>query len=125
MPKKYKSKLEKLADESPTGEFKPTIDDIKKWFRVLNRELFGNKLDDIHHISIGIRRRTWAYYLYTCETGKTELHMNHCYHDKKHFVACLIHEMVHHHQFLSGKRVKHNSHFYAWNKKISKYGLKL
>lgn len=129
MAKKYKSKLAKLADEPHTGDFAPSLQDIHNWFRVLNRELFNNELKDITHIAIGIRRMTWAYYLYNEEEGphkgRTELHMNHRYHSKQHFVECLIHEMVHHYQFLKGKRVKHNKAFYAWNKKIEKYGLKL
>lgn len=129
LSKKYKSKLAKLADEPHMGNFSPSLSDIHKWFRVLNRELFDNQLKDITHIAIGIRRMTWAYYLYDDEfdphKSRTELHMNHRYHSKQHFVECLIHEMVHHHQFLTGKKVKHNHGFYAWNKKIAKYGLKL
>ncbi len=127
MAKRRKSKLAKLQDEPHTGTFEPSIDDVKNWFRVLNKEIFDNKLIDLTVIGIGIRRQTWAYYLYHEDEpgGKTELHMNHRYHSKKHFVECLIHEMVHHHQYLTGKKVKHNKNFYAWNKKIEKYGLKL
>jgi hypothetical protein len=129
LAKKYKSKLAKLADEPRTGTFAPTYDDVHNWFRVLNRELFDNKLSEIHHINIGIRRLTWAYYLYEPgvdpQNGKTWLYMNHRYHSKQHFVECLIHEMVHHHQYLTGKKVKHNHGFYRWNKKIEKYGMKL
>ena len=133
MPKKHKkSALSKLLESTNDNTYETNIEDTKKWFRILNNEIFKGKLRALDEIDIRWRRGTYAYYHYVYETDPkkpkyeyTKLCLNKKYKNKKFFVEILAHEMIHHYQFTNGELVNHGSTFTCWNDIFNKKGLKL
>ena len=131
MKKTYRAKLEKLQDEPGIGEaFLPTTDDIRKWFRILNRELFANVFTAVPDIDIRRRRMAWAYFEYQYDTIRTDyvwtrLLMNNKYRSKLHFVEVLAHEMVHLYQVLHNNPPGHGPSFHEWKEHFNEKGLRL
>jgi len=122
------SKLEKL--EYYTGTFKPTERDVKKWFRILNDEIFDSVFETIPAIDIRIRRGAHAYFESYVQTKEPEyiypkLCINKCYSSKKQFVEILGHEMIHYHQAIHGNPLGHGPSFHAWKETFNKKGLRL
>lgn len=128
--RKYRSKLQKLLDETNDQLFETTQDDCQKWFRILNRELFNNALAPLDEIDIRWRRGAHAYYESWIDTKDpsyqyTKLCMNKRYKSKKFFVEVLAHELVHHYQFLSEGKASHGESFIGWTEAFNKKGLRL
>jgi hypothetical protein len=128
--KHYKSKLEKLIKTPSKGTFEPTLEDCKRWFNLLNRELFGNRLPQVTEIDIRWRRGTHAYYWYVFDDKdpsyyECKLAINKQYESKKFFVEVLAHEMVHHWQYVNGDPMGHGPSFFEWRDLFNKKGLNL
>jgi len=125
-----KTKLQKLLTSKEEHLYETTFEDCEEWFRVLNRELFNNKLPDIDYVDIRWRRKAYAYYEYIGDTKDkdfqlTVLNMNKKYKSKKFFVEVLAHEMVHHYQFVFDEPIGHGKSFERWADTFNKKGLKL
>ena len=109
-------------------EFKLKVDKISDVYKILNREIFNNRLNKPY---ILIRRMHGALGLFEFNPYATK----HCYritlHNKfknfQEFVEILGHEMVHYYQKLILKQnsAKHNKEFYSFKKKFKKIGLNL
>lgn len=128
--RKYKSKLAKILESHDNNTYETTFEDCKKWFNILNRELFDNKLPQVDVIDIRWRRGTLAYYVSQLDdkdlTYKHSLlAMNKKYKSKKFFVEVLAHEMVHHWQFVNDLPTNHGETFQVWNEKLKKRGIKI
>jgi len=132
MARRYKTnKVKKLlkADITPKGEeYVSNIKDCKKWFRILNEELFNNELPQVP-FEFKWLRVCWAYYEYWPRTpGKPEIIIIHKkYPSYKLFVECLAHEMIHHWQYmnLGWRKVDHGDEFLEWSKKAKRIGLRI
>ena len=108
--------------------FKPKANKIPAIYKILNREIFNNRLKTPH---VKIRRIRGALGLFEFNPYATK----HCYritlHNKfknfQEFVEILGHEMVHYYQKLVLKQnsAKHNKEFYSFRKRFSKMGLEL
>jgi|GEM_PF-1676648 len=131
MKRNYKSKLEKLQATPLKGErFRPTHDDVVKWFRILNREMFNSSLKTIPEIDIRVRRGTHAYFCWTIDTKNRDyvypkICINKIYASKKQFVEVLAHEMIHYHQVLHNNPPGHGPNFHEWTETFNKKGLRL
>lgn len=128
MANKRRSPLAKLQTTTDDNCYETTIDDCKFWFRILNQEIFNNKLEPLE-IDVRWRRKAHAWYQYP-SNGKTDdvplmLLMNKKYKSKKFMVSVLFHEMVHHHQFLYNEPVGHGPSFTRWKEKAKMKGLDL
>lgn len=130
--KKRRSSLQKLLESHDENTYETTYEDVKKWFRILNREVFDGSLRELDEIDIRWRRGTYAYYHFTYETDPkkpkyeyTKLCMNKRYKSKQFFVEVMAHELVHHYQFINGEPVNHGTTFCCWSDKFNKKGLKL
>lgn len=130
--KKRRSSLEKLLQSDDVNTYETTYEDVEKWFRILNREVFDGALREVDEIDIRWRRGTYAYYHYTYEADPkkpkyeyTKLCMNKRYKSKQFFVEVLAHELVHHYQFINGESTSHGPTFCRWSDKFNKKGLKL
>ena len=109
-------------------EFKLKASKISDVYKILNREIFNNRLNKPY---ILIRRMHGALGLFEFNPYATK----HCYritlHNKfknfQEFVEILGHEMVHYYQKLVLKQnsAKHNKEFYSFKKKFKKIGLNL
>ena len=109
-------------------EFKLKVDKISDVYKILNREIFNNRLNKPY---ILIRRMHGALGLFEFNPYATK----HCYritlHNKfknfQEFVEILGHEMVHYYQKLILKQnsAKHNKEFYSFKRKFKKIGLNL
>lgn len=125
--------------EQRQKKFRPTQKQVKEYFRLINREIFDNKLPIP---KFQIRR------LYNCvgmcegKEGPIRKTKSHCtihladkYYCIQWFLSTLAHEMVHQYQWdiFSNIRVKrgltrHMSHgpsFYIWRKRLAKHGISL
>lgn len=121
-----KTPLEKLTEDRQLDKkgyhYTTTIEDCQKWFRILNKEVFKNKLPQVGEIDIRWRRKALAWYV-PQKNGRLE--MDKRYRSKRFFVQVLAHELIHHYQYMNGHTVAHNEEFFKWRKKFNKKGLKL
>jgi hypothetical protein len=125
--KKQKSKLLKLMKSTEKNTYETTQEDCQRWFRVINQEVFSNKLPQIDRIDIRWRRGSHAWY--ECYNGSrkrySKLNMNKKYSSKQFFVEVLAHELVHHYQFANGIPLSHGESFAEWKERFNKKGLSL
>jgi hypothetical protein len=125
------NRIKKLLEEQATPEGKQytcSEEECRKWFDILNEELFDNELP---HVPFGFKwlRVYWAYYEYWPRTsGKPEgIVMHKRYPSHRLFVECLAHEMIHHWQYmkLGWSKVDHGDEFLDWSKKAKRVGLRI
>tara|TARA_A100001015_G_scaffold302375_1_gene390495 strand:- start:344 stop:742 length:399 start_codon:yes stop_codon:yes gene_type:complete len=97
-------------------------------YKILNREIFNNRLKKPH---ISIRRIRGALGLFEFNPYATKYCFRITLHNRfknfQEFVEILGHEMVHYYQKLVLKQnsAKHNKEFYSFKKKFKKMGLDL
>lgn len=128
--KRQKSQLAKVMQSSDNSPYQTTAEDCKTWFNIINREIFEGQLSLPDEIDIRWRRGTYAYYESWIDTDDpdyqyTKLCMNKRYKSKKFFVEVLAHELVHHYQFLTQRKVTHGDTFIEWVDTFNKKGLRL
>lgn len=108
-------------------KFKPKVEDIEQWFKIINEEFFDCKLPPIDKIRINSDQNYHA--LYQCKKRDgdkiTKLTMDKSFKDKKTFVEVLAHEMIHHFQFHFDEPLGHGPSFWAWKDNLILKGLKL
>ena len=111
-----------------TRVFKPRAIKIPLVYKILNREIFNNRLKNP---KITIRRMHGALGLFEFSPYATKYCYRITIHNKfknfQEFVEILGHEMVHYYQKLVLKQnsAKHNKQFYSFRKKFKKLGLNL
>jgi hypothetical protein len=120
-------------------KFRPKEKEVKAYFRLINREIFHNRLP---MPKFYIRRLHDAVGICEGKEGPVRKTKSHCiihlvdrYYCIQWFLSTLAHEMVHQYQWdvYSNIRVKrglprHMSHgpsFYIWRKRLAKYGIAL
>jgi hypothetical protein len=125
------NKVRKLLkkEELPYGIcFVSSEEECRKWFDILNEELFNNELRRIPFDYKSLRK-CWAYYQYfpRIPERKESIIMHKVYPTHRLFVECLAHEMVHHWQYtkLGWKKVDHGDEFLDWCKKAKSIGLRI
>ena len=108
-------------------KFRPTVEDIKEWFPILNEQIFGNKLKDFTEIRVKKLRRTHAFFNYEDDRSNrdTSIDMHCLFSSKKLFVEILAHEMVHHFQHSYNEPLGHGPSFLAWRDNFKLRGLTL
>lgn len=129
------SKLEKLMAQTNYGikeneKYVTTLDECKKWIRVLNKEIFDGKLTKLDDIDIRRRKQCYAYYHYYPAKKGDELRysrlcMSNKYVSEKFFVEILAHELIHHYQYINGLPMGHGPSFMQWKEIFNKKGLNL
>tara|TARA_B100000963_G_C22059643_1_gene423256 strand:- start:85 stop:483 length:399 start_codon:yes stop_codon:yes gene_type:complete len=108
--------------------FKPNAKKIPSIYKILNREIFNNRLKKP---KIYVRRIHGALGLFEFNPYATKYCYKITIHNKfrnfREFVEILGHEMVHYYQKLVLKQntAKHNKEFYSFRKKFRKIGLEL
>ena len=130
MKRRKVSKLQKLLNSNEDTTYETTYEDCQRWFRILNKEIFNNRLPPVDEIDIRWRRGQYAFYESIIDTDDPDykfgrLCMNKRYKSKKFFVEVLAHEMVHHYQFMYDEPITHGQTFVPWCDKFNKKGLNL
>lgn len=130
MKKKRRSHLERLVENDEENFYETCQEDCKFWFRILNKEIFDNRLSPITEFVIGRRRGSYAFYEYVFDTEdatylEAKIFMNSFYRSKKFMVEVLCHEMVHHYQALYDEPLGHGPSFLRWREKLNQKGLNL
>lgn len=109
--------------------FRPSVEDMSKWFDILNEQIFGNKLEPVKKFQIKHTDELYAYYGYFekghKKHGKNRIVMNKKFSSKKKFVEILAHEMIHHFQAQYDEPVDHGDTFDAWSDNFKLKGLNL
>lgn len=117
-------------------KYKTTYKDIKKFFAIINKTVFKNKLSPFNDVLIKkIYKDESKKYCYgqviafdykRKGTRAYHLEMLPEYHNKKEFVDTLGHEMVHLYQMANkGDTGNHNKLFYSFRPKLNAIGLDL
>ena len=124
-----KSKLAKeMSRTHEKCKYVPTKDEIMYWFNIINREIFKNDLPQFRKIEVRRRHGCWGECIGDThkKTGRySDLSLNHYQKSKKHFIETLIHEMVHHYQWIHENTMTHGETFFAWKPKLAKYNVTL
>lgn len=134
--KKFKIKRILKREFSVERKYKTTYKDINKFFKMINKAVFDNKLSPFNDISIKtIRDGRAGRYCYgqvqilewkRKGTRIYKLEMQPEYKNKKDFVDTLGHEMVHLYQMANlGDTGNHNKLFYSFGPKLKEIGLNL
>ena len=117
---------------SSKTKYKTTYKDIKKYFRMLNKGIFDNKLPPFNDIVIKeLKRQNCLGQVITIDwkrkgTQIIVLEMDKQYDSKRDFLDTLAHEMVHLYQFAHVNDTgNHNKLFYSFEPKLKYVGLKL
>ena len=132
MPSKRKQKVKKRLKKEllSVRKYKTTYKDIKKYFRLINDNVFNGKLSPFNDINImHMNRKKYVAQVLILEwkrkgTNQFNLEMNKTYKNKKEFVDTLGHEMVHLYQMANlGDTGNHNDIFYSFKPKLNAIGL--
>ena len=118
------------------NKYKTTYKDIKKFFNMINKAIFKNKLSPFNEIKIKRiykdASKKFCYGLVEIIERKRKgtrsysLEMLPSYRNKKEFVDTLGHEMVHLYQMANkGDTGNHNKLFYSFRPKLNAIGLDL
>ena len=118
------------------NKYKTTYKDIKKFFNMINKAIFKNKLSPFNEIKIKKiykdESKKFCYGLVEIIERKRKgtrsysLEMLPSYRNKKEFVDTLGHEMVHLYQMANkGDTGNHNKLFYSFRPKLNTIGLDL
>jgi len=129
MRNRTKSKLAKeMSIAHEKCKYVPTEDEVLRWFKIINREIFNNDLPQFRKIEIRRRRGCWGECIGALNETKdrcSDLSLNHHQKSKKHFIEVLIHEMVHHYQWIYESTMSHGESFFSWKPKLKKFKVKL
>ena len=135
MYKKKKKQKKLLRRELVSNrKYHTKYKDIKKYFTLINREVFNNELSPFGKIEIKEIRDRIKYCYGLVEvlewqrkgTRIYRLQMQPTYRNKKEFVDTLGHEMVHLYQMANkGDSGNHNKLFYSFRPKLNRIGLDL
>ena len=135
MYKKKKKQRKLLRRELVSNrKYHTKYKDIKKYFTLINREVFNNELSPFGKIEIKEIRDRIKYCYGLVEVLEWErkgtriyrLQMQPTYRNKKEFVDTLGHEMVHLYQMANkGDSGNHNKLFYSFRPKLNRIGLDL
>lgn len=113
-------------------KFRPTVEDIREWFVILNEQIFGNKLKDFNEIKIKRLHKTHAFFNYWTKSelkdgrpDEVSLEMHVVFSSKKLFIEILAHEMIHYFQHSYNEPLGHGSSFLAWRDNFKLRGLTL
>ena len=133
-----KSQVKKILKRELVSnrKYKTTYKDIKKYFNMINKAVFNNKLSPFNEILIKkIYKDESKKYCYgqviaweykRKGTRVYHLEMQPSYRNKKDFVDTLGHEMVHLYQMANvGDTGNHNKLFYSFGPKLQEIGLQL
>ena len=132
MPSQRKQKVKKRLKKEllSVRKYKTTYKDIKKYFRLINDNVFNGKLSPFNDINImHMNRKKYVAQVLILEwkrkgTNQFNLEMNKTYKNKKEFVDTLGHEMIHLYQMANlGDTGNHNDIFYSFRPKLNAIGL--
>ena len=132
MPSQRKQKVKKRLKKEllSVRKYKTTYKDIKKYFRLINDNVFNGKLSPFNDINIMyMNRKKYVAQVIILEwkrkgTNQFNLEMNKTYKNKKEFVDTLGHEMIHLYQMANlGDTGNHNDIFYSFRPKLNAIGL--
>lgn len=133
--KRSRSKLKEFVrnfNKQPRHKaYLTTPRECKRWFNIINKEIFNSKLPTVTSWDIRWRRTAWAWYTFDDDikkkTGKVvcEMQMNKRYHSKKFFIEVLAHEMIHHWQAANDAPFGHGDSFKQWKSDFARKGIKI
>jgi len=132
MPSQRKQKVKKRLKKELLSviKYQTTYKDIKKYFRLINDNVFNGKLSPFNDINImHMNRKKYVAQVLILEwkrkgTNQFNLEMNKTYKNKKEFVDTLGHEMIHLYQMANlGDTGNHNDTFYSFRPKLNAIGL--
>ena len=130
---KVKKRLKMELAEVKTRKYKTTFKDIKKFFKLINKHVFDNKLSPFNDIKIKQIKdreypRVWGQVVINDQERKGTrnfvLEMIPKYKNKQEFVDTLAHEMIHLFQMSNlGDTGNHNDMLYSYRPKLNAIGL--
>lgn len=125
--RKKTSPLSRLAHDHEALVYETTTRDAELWYRILNKEIFNNRLPPTG-FDIRWRRKQWACFVSYANVDLCYIALNKRYPSKQMFVEVLAHEMVHFYQRLTyGYSFEewHGQSFFYWQDRFERKGLRL
>ena len=117
--------LAKAVKSDETIEYSPDINDVMKWHKIFNKEIFKNRCPKFNSIVIRKRRDTWGEcYGHQCEEYFA-LNIERFYGSLTNFLQILAHEMIHAIEYNEQGKMAHGQFFWSWKNKLAKKGLEL
>jgi len=116
-----------LRNRGDHNDFHITPHFVLYWWRICNKALFDGKLPLPRDVIIkNFKHEMYGY----CEGDKRKnsvsLGIRAGIDSRRCFLTVLVHEMVHHWEFITYGRMSHGKNFYAWEKRVKRYlGLNL
>lgn len=100
---------------------------ITRWFKIINQEIFDNKLKPFRKIIIKRCRGSWAFAegIFHKNLRKSCcLTLNLYVRSLPHFVEVLAHEMIHSYQWIYHTEMTHGQTFFEWKEKFNQFNLR-
>ena len=121
--------VQRLKHLDDGKSFKPTNEDCREWFNLLNKEIFGNKLPEIE-LKVKRLKGEHANFCYwnKCDgmpRDEIAINFNTKFASEKLFVEILAHEMIHLFQYCYDEPLGHGPSFWAWRDNLNIKGLTL
>jgi hypothetical protein len=113
------------------GTYYPTIKDIRKWHAILNELIFDGKIPKFYDIEI---KRFQGQYAACVPHIKMKPPYDRCvklqidpkFRNFKLFLAILVHEMIHCHEWINyGKMTHGKKSFFMWKEKLAEHNIPL
>ena len=125
--KDYYKNRKLLKELTSDGKrYRPSYEDAKKWFDILNEQIFGNKLVSIDiHVKRHDGYHAFFHYWSRKENTDPEISLNTTFKNEKLFVEILAHEMIHYFQYSYDEPLGHGPTFWAWRDNLKLKGLTL
>jgi len=127
-------------------DFKPTLNQTKYWFRIINKEIFDSKLKR-PRITVSQKKQVMGQCVakwdsriigrkgewdqkkipYHNPTINYLIEMHHRFDTWRDYIETLAHEMIHLYQMtvIKDPTANHNDSFYQWKNRFKKFGLNL
>ena len=108
--------------------FFPTKHLITRWFNILNKEIFNNKIHPFHEIEIKRKQGCHAEHIpYEEIDGKVYgvLSISDRFINKNEFLYTLAHEMIHQWQWMTLNKTSHGKSFWKWKNKLAQFEIPL
>ena len=122
--------LHDITNNVYVGEFYPTLKQVRFWFAVYNQLIFRGKITRFRYIIVKYYPNQLAHCHGKWDAKKDLRYCNLQLYPRfksfTTFIAILVHEMIHAHQWVNeGRDMSHGPNFFRWKNKLECNGLSL
>jgi hypothetical protein len=120
---KHKKAFKRALADLDEGEYVTTSKEVLKWFHLLNKSVFDNKVPSVDINVRPIKFQGWCEYIDYDPAFRITLRTR--YRSEKHLMQAIAHEMVHVIQYVNTDDMNHGPYFQMWKKHFKTLNIKL